>query len=219
MKIRNGFVSNSSSCSYVVDFKQKISSPEDLEKVLNKNFWRDVRHYTKHSYSILRRKMPFKRICELMFRLYQIKSPVRTGRKIVDGYVEDNKDLVPTSFEEFRKKFMEDKRERFYYEDYLNSDDPVDVYYAEQHIWEEYSRVFETYVRTQRLQEILSRENVGCFSFGNESEVLYWDTEYDGYDRPGDFAPEEVELIEALRNEGLAQYLFLGGAYESVEYS
>lgn len=38
MKIRNGFVSNSSSSSFILEFPEKISSKEKLEKYVDKEF-------------------------------------------------------------------------------------------------------------------------------------------------------------------------------------
>ena len=219
MKIRNAFVSNSSSCSYVVDFKEKISSPEDLEKVLNKNFWKAAYSVNRHYRSDLRKMMPFSAVCELIFKMYQVKDRVRSGREIIENFLEDAPDSIP-NFADFREDLLEKKQYIDYWKQFLSSSDPDAIFYAEQSIWERYVGLYEDYQRKANIRYLLETgKELGFFSFGNESELLYWDTDADGYDKPSDWSQVEIMMIEALRNEGLADFLFMGRNWEKVEYS
>lgn len=219
MKIRNGFVSNSSSCSYVVDFGKKIESSKDVEEVLNKNFWRAAYSVNRHYRSDLRKMMPFPAVCELIFKMYQVKDRVRSGREIIENFLEDAPDSIP-NFADFRKDFLEKKQSTDYWRQFLNSSNSDDIFYAEQSIWERYVDLYEDYRGKANIEDLLETgKELGFFSFGNESELLYWDTDADGYDKPSDWSQEEVMMIEALRNEGLADFLFMGRNWEKVEYS
>ena len=215
MKIRNGFVSNSSSCSYVVDFGTKITSPEDLEKVLNKNFWKhsdstDSWKRGDEIYTGLKEKFPFKRICELIFRLMQEPSD-DNGERILEMLLEDEPEDLP-SFPKFRADFLRTKYGKKFYKKQLESEYIDDRFEAEKEIWERYENTYEDILKAEGIKEIKEHpENIAFFSFGNESEFFN-----KGKDR---FSREEVHLITVLRNYGLAPILFRGLRWEAKDYS
>src|SRR5574344_2999142 len=50
MKIRSGFVSNSSSSSFLIDFGKEIESVDDLDDVVNSNFMDDFKEWYKEEW-------------------------------------------------------------------------------------------------------------------------------------------------------------------------
>lgn len=215
MKVRNGFVSNSSSCSYIVEFEEEIKSPKDLEKILNKNFWKYVP--TNKWMRINKNNYPFERICELIFRLMKITDEKLNGKRILDNFVKDAPTSVP-SYPKFRKKFLEDKMNK-YYKDFIDSDEPEDFFYGEEKIWEEYRRLYSFYIKGLRIKDMIeSGENLAYFSFGNETEYVSYDPDTDSSNLHG-LSLEDLSFIQFLRDEDCASTLFWSLNWERKDYS
>ena len=216
MKIRNGFVSNSSSCSYVVDFGTKVNSAEDLEKILNENFWKDARSMGDCSdrddkyYDGLEAKFPFKRLCELLFRLMQ-ESPEDNGQRLLERLLEDTPVDLP-SFPRFRANFLRSVYGKKYYKNRLKSEYLDDRFEVEEEIWNRYKGIYDKIFKADKIEEMKENpQNIAYFSFGNESEYFN-----KGEDR---FSQDEVYMIGVLRNYGLVPVLFWGLHWEAEDYS
>ena len=208
MKIRSGFVSNSSSCSYIVELGKKVNSPKDLESILNKDFWNDAiltgdwSEETDQDYDNLSKNFPFERICEFIYRLMQ-ESDKDNGKWLIDRIIEEYSDKDLPSYPKFRSNFLKSKYGKRYYKPQLNSEYFDDRYEAEKEIWERYTRLYEEMFRAVRMQEILENpKDVAYFSFGNESDFFN-----EGEDK---FTRSEYYFISVLRNYGLAPILFRG---------
>ena len=217
MKTRNGFVSNSSSCSFVVDLKRKVESPKDLEKILNRNFWKEAKKsgdWTSRYdriYDNLSENFSYEDLCDLLFRLMQ-DSDQDNGKWIIDRYIEDfaSEDLPP--YPEYRKERMNIDYLKDYYKTKLKSDSIDTRFEAEKRLWEEYESYYKSISKSRELKEIIEElENPAYFSFGNESEHFN-----EGTDR---FTETEVRMISVLRNFGLADILFKYLDYCKKEYS
>ena len=218
MKIRNGFVSNSSSCSYVVEMGRKIESPKDLESILNRDFWKDTLRSGSWSeeddrdYGGLMEALPFEAICNTIYKIMQ--EPLSTsGKVLLDKLEKDygSKELVP--FPRFRRRFLR----KGYHKSYrikLRSDFDEDRFEVERAIWEDYTEQYFQLKRAYRIIEMKEEAvNLVYFSFGNESDLFYLD------DYRKRYSQAEVNLIYVLRNYGLANYLFKGLEWESEDYS
>lgn len=217
MRLRTGFVSNSSSCSYIVEFGRKVDSPEDLKEILDKDFMkRAVRAYNSVGMKELISSVTFEDVCRLIYRLSRINDPSINGRNILEAD-KDGPEELPT-LSEFRKSFLRRKCNK-YYKDLLNTPYVDDRFYVEERIWEDYKMLYEEVCTNITRKEIQSHPvEVAYFSFGNESE--YFGLSEEDTNKYGlDFTPEERSLVVFIRNLNLAHFLFRGLTYAEKECS
>ena len=221
MKTRNGFVSNSSSCSYVVDLGREVNSTDDLKEILNKDFWKDVKRFNKYFdekvHTDLKNWMTFDRICELIYKLIHIENPHRNGKWILEDFLDYTPDSIPT-YPQFRASYLR-KKKHSHEKEFLDSEYIDDYMYAEERIWEEFNRLYRNVRNKMRIQDILENPvNLAFFSFGNESEYFGYGDEGEKEPRD-DWSDEEIHMIYELRNDDLARILFKGLNWARKDYS
>lgn len=229
MKVRNGFISNSSSCSFVIDFGKKVESSKDVEEILNKDFWKNNRrrgNWTDEDEGRyhLEEKMPYEKACELIFRLIQEENPYMNGRYYLENHFKNVPDELPT-YPQFRVNFLR-RKYNSYYREAIKSDD-LDLYMdAEEEMWKRYKRIYESICKKDRFNDFKKTpENLGFVSFGNESDHFSLkDEEWEEGKNWREallkkFTLEEQLLIEFLRNFSLAEGLFLGVRHLEEDFS
>ena len=246
MKSRQGFVSNSSSCSYIVDFGKDIHSAEDLKEVLNEWFWAEYlstdwgKDYLRW-YSNTPKNMPFEKVCEFLFRVLSDtrEDMDRSGKHVFDmtyGDPEERRREIreaggdyepevypdePVPYEKFREEFLNDPKNEFDRE-LLKEGDARDRYLVENTIMSEWADL-ASHIKTKKeykaLMEIFREhpDRVGFFSFGNESSY-FWDNKTQK-DIEDELDPDEYRIIVDLRNFGIAKYLFEKLDYTQRDYS
>lgn len=235
MKSRQGFVSNSSSCSYIVDFGKDIHSAEDLKEVLNKWFWSDYlstdwgKDYLRW-YPNTPRNMTFEKVCELLYRVLSDtrEDMDRSGKDILDMSYDDSEENEgygypdePIPYEKFREEYLS-KPVNEHDRELLENGHPRDKYFTEDSImyeWRELNEHIKTKKEYKALMKIFKEhpDRVGFFSFGNESSY-FWDNKTQR-DIEDELDPDEYRIIVDLRNFGIAKYLFEKLDYTQRDYS
>lgn len=221
MKVRNGFVSNSSSCSYVVEFGKKIDSVEELKEVLNKDFWKDVKKFNKFFsekiYADMKDWMTYDRICELIYKLMQVKDPNHNGKRIIDDFLDYAPSSLPT-YPEFRASYLKNKENK-YDREMIKSEYIDNYFYVEERIWQEFKRYYRNLVNRLNIEDLIKNQvELAYFSFGNESEYFGYD-DWDEKEPREDWTNEENQFISELRNDDMARILFKNQKWARQDYS
>lgn len=208
MKTRNGFVSNSSSCSFIVDFGKKIKNSKSIKRAINKDYLKD---WVKgEPFDLTMEDFPYTgKEAEYLYQMWCNKDPVQNGRQNMDFLLHGVEDkIVP--YPEYRDRhFKKHPHERKRWEE-GSFEDRKDI---ELSIWNRYKTscnlVFKKKEYVRLMKEYADDpDRFGFFSFGNESEFPF-----DKCD------PEMKEFINDMRNSGLASYLFKGLDFIMEDFS
>lgn len=200
MRRRNGFVSNSSSCSYIVAWEEKptkelmLKSVKGVEYELGETYWDGVYPRLTESQLDSLREYSDEYIAELLYRMGESYT-AEDVRGELEGLIRN----LPSRYKDypsFRKSYL---RKQKYLVPHLSSSDPADVMYAEDKVFEAWDRHLTDYFkrkRAVRLMGIFRRhpERVRLYRFGTQC-------------RTG-FMEGDSRLIEALRDEDVSGGLF-----------
>lgn len=200
MRRRNGFVSNSSSCSYIVAWEEEptkelmFKSVRGIEYELGETYWDGVYPRLSESQLDSLRKYSDEYIAELLYMM---------GKSYTsDDVKEELESLIrnlPSRYKDypsFRKSYL---RKQKYLVSRLSSSDPADVMYAEGKVFEAWDRYMTDYFKRKRAVRLM-----GIFRRHPERMRLY---RFGTQCRTG-FMEGDSWLIEVLRDEDISRGLF-----------
>lgn len=200
MRRRNGFVSNSSSCSYIVAWEEEptkelmLKSVRGVDYELGETYWDGVYPRLSDSQLDSLRKYSDEYIAELLYRMGESYT--------ADDVREELESLIrslPSRYRDypsFRNSYL---RRHNYLLAPVSSSDPADVMYAEDKVfkaWDSYMTDYFKRKRAVRLMGIFRRhpERMRLYRFGTQC-------------RTG-FIEGDSGLIEVLRDEDISRGLF-----------
>ena len=225
MKIRSGFVSNSSSSSFLIDFGKEIESVDDLDDVVNSNFMDDFKEWYKEEWREDELPDDLKNFTIDDVKLLLMKFiEVSKTSKLADNYIEKflkehdngkdlrrqiiNVDPIRKLGEMYRRTLGRFWRiKRFF----IN---PLDFNHISSLVSIETSDSFYTWLINEEIEilkfidTIENRNRVYYLNLGNDF------TFGDGIIPSGFFTDKEIHLIWLLEKESLFRQLFKDG----VEY-
>ena len=200
MRRRNGFVSNSSSCSYIVAWEEKPTRELMLKSVAwagsedSKTYWEYVYPRIPESKLDYLRRYSNEYIAELLYRMGESYT--------ADDVKEELESLIrslPSRYRDypsFRKSYL---RRHNYLLAPMSSSDPADVMYAEGKVFEAWDRYMTDYFKRKRAVRLM-----GIFRRHPERMRLY---RFGTQCRTG-FIEGDSGLIEVLRDEDISRGLF-----------
>ena len=200
MRRRNGFVSNSSSCSYIVAWEEKptkelmLKSVRGVEYELGEIYWDGVCPRLPESQLDSLRKYSEEYIAELLYRMGESYT-AEDVRGELEGLIRN----LPSRYKDypsFRKSYL---RKQKYLVSRLSSSDPADVIYAEGKVFEAWDRYMTDYFKRKRAVRLM-----GIFRRHPERMRLY---RFGTQCRTG-FMEGDSRLIEVLRDEDISRGLF-----------
>ena len=122
MKIRNGFVSNSSSSSFLIDFKEEINSPEDLSEYINENAVRDLSEdFKKYSMCEENISLTKREISEFLYKVISFYKENDSAKSYAENFdFKEQLDYLKETWEEINdySKYREDKLKKRYGDDW-----------------------------------------------------------------------------------------------------
>lgn len=200
MRRRNGFVSNSSSCSYIVAWEEEptkelmLKSVRGVEYELGEAYWDGVYPRLPESQLDSLRKYSEEYIAELLYRMGESYT-AEDVRGELEGLIRN----LPSRYKDypsFRKSYL---RKQKYLVSRLSSSDPADVMYAEGKVFEAWDRYMTDYFKRKRAVRLM-----GIFRRHPERMRLY---RFGTQCRTG-FMEGDSWLIEVLRDENMSRGLF-----------
>ena len=200
MRRRNGFVSNSSSCSYIVAWEEKptkelmLKSVRGVEYELGEIYWDGVYPRLPESQLDSLRKYSEEYIAELLYRMGESYT-AEDVRGELEGLIRN----LPSRYKDypsFRKSYL---RKQKYLVSRFSSSDPADVMYAEGKVFEAWDRYMTDYFKRKRAVRLM-----GIFRRHPERMRLY---RFGTQCRTG-FMEGDSLLIEVLRDEDISRGLF-----------
>ena len=200
MRRRNGFVSNSSSCSYIVAWEEKptkelmLKSVRGVEYELGEIYWDEVYPRLPESQLDSLRKYSEEYIAELLYRMGESYT-AEDVRGELEGLIRN----LPSRYKDypsFRKSYL---RKQKYLVSRFSSSDPADVMYAEGKVFEAWDRYMTDYFKRKRAVRLM-----GIFRRHPERMRLY---RFGTQCRTG-FMEGDSLLIEVLRDEDISRGLF-----------
>lgn len=200
MRRRNGFVSNSSSCSYIVAWEEEptkelmLKSVRGVDYELGETYWDEVYPRLSDSQLDSLRKYSDEYIAELLYRMGESYT--------ADDVREELESLIRSlpsryrDYSSFRNSYL---RRHNYLLAPMSSSDPADVMYAEGKVFEAWDRYMTDYFKRKRAVRLM-----GIFRRHPERMRLY---RFGTQCRTG-FIEGDSGLIEVLRDEDISRGLF-----------